>query len=125
MITLDEVVRDQLNKVGLKAIVECVLQEKGFAPGGASLHSMMTPHGPDSEGFEKASNAKLTPAEVAVGTMVGILFNCVSKSVLMPIKHNTTSVYFAKFSFTSLIRKKKTLRIFQCLVYTTHNDDIL
>lgn len=107
MITLDKMVRDQLNKVGFKVTVECVLQEKGFAPGGASLHSMMTPHGPDSEGFEKASNAKLTPAEVAVGTMVGILCNCVSKSVLILIKHKTTSVYFAKFSFTSLTHNKR------------------
>lgn len=36
-------------------------KEKGFAPGAASLHLTMTPHGPDSEAFEKASNAKLVP----------------------------------------------------------------
>jgi homogentisate 1,2-dioxygenase len=28
----------------------------GFLPGGATLHSMMTPHGPDSGAFEGASN---------------------------------------------------------------------
>ena len=27
-------------------------KEEGFSPGGATLHSMMTPHGPDSECFE-------------------------------------------------------------------------
>lgn len=45
-------------------------KEEGFQPGGASLHSMMTPHGPDTECFEKASNAELKPERVADGTMV-------------------------------------------------------
>jgi homogentisate 1,2-dioxygenase len=30
-------------------------------PGGMSLHNMMLPHGPDAEGFIKASTADLTP----------------------------------------------------------------
>jgi len=33
----------------------------GFKPGGGALHSMMTPHGPDGEAFEKASSAKDGP----------------------------------------------------------------
>merc|ERR1712227_615756 len=33
----------------------------GFCPGGASLHNCMTPHGPDAETFEKASNMELKP----------------------------------------------------------------
>ncbi len=33
----------------------------GFAPGGASLHNMMLPHGPDLASFEKASEAELAP----------------------------------------------------------------
>ena len=33
----------------------------GFVPGGASLHSAMSPHGPDAATFEKASNAELKP----------------------------------------------------------------
>ena len=73
-------------------------KEEGFAPGGgnsrarllsaalepffsskfscnramfssATLHQMMTPHGPDVQCFEGASNAKLGPVQVAVGTM--------------------------------------------------------
>jgi homogentisate 1,2-dioxygenase len=36
-------------------------KKEGFLPGGASLHSIMTPHGPDSEVFEKASTADLKP----------------------------------------------------------------
>ncbi|MGY0554433.1 homogentisate 1,2-dioxygenase [Vreelandella sp. 2A-K22] len=34
---------------------------EGFTPGGASLHNSMSPHGPDAETFEKASNAELKP----------------------------------------------------------------
>lgn len=33
----------------------------GFQPGGASLHSCMTSHGPDAETFMKASHAELKP----------------------------------------------------------------
>lgn len=45
-------------------------KEEGFKPGGASLHSMMTPHGPDADAFQKASKMKLEPGRVADGTMV-------------------------------------------------------
>lgn len=45
-------------------------KEEGFLPGGASLHSMMTPHGPDVQCFEAASTAGLKPTRVADGTMV-------------------------------------------------------
>ncbi|PIK47754.1 putative homogentisate 1,2-dioxygenase [Apostichopus japonicus] len=44
-------------------------KEEGFQPGGATLHSMMTPHGPDADCFEKASNAKLKAEKIAGGTM--------------------------------------------------------
>lgn len=43
-------------------------KEEGFLPGGASLHSMMTPHGPDTACFLKASTEKLTPVRVADNT---------------------------------------------------------
>mmetsp|Transcript_8490 Transcript_8490/g.11450 ORF Transcript_8490/g.11450 Transcript_8490/m.11450 type:complete len:435 (-) Transcript_8490:90-1394(-) len=33
----------------------------GFQPGGSSLHNFMTPHGPDSDTFEKASEAPSDP----------------------------------------------------------------
>ncbi|KAG0173203.1 hypothetical protein DFQ28_001238 [Apophysomyces sp. BC1034] len=36
----------------------------GFLPGGGSLHSIMTPHGPDANVFEIASKADLTPVRV-------------------------------------------------------------
>jgi homogentisate 1,2-dioxygenase len=36
-------------------------QAGGFQPGGASLHNMMLPHGPDMDAFERASNVELKP----------------------------------------------------------------
>jgi len=39
-------------------------KEEGFVPGGASLHNMMLPHGPDLDAFEKASNADLKPVKL-------------------------------------------------------------
>ena len=36
-------------------------KEHGFVPGGMSLHNCMTPHGPEADVFEKASNASLEP----------------------------------------------------------------
>ena len=47
-----------------------IWQEEGFRPGGATLHSMMTPHGPDATCFEKASNAALKAERIADGTQV-------------------------------------------------------
>ncbi len=34
---------------------------EGFKPGGMSLHNPMVPHGPDTEAFQKASEARLAP----------------------------------------------------------------
>ncbi len=36
-------------------------KEEGFAPGGASLHNCMSPHGPAAAVFEKASTVELEP----------------------------------------------------------------
>jgi homogentisate 1,2-dioxygenase len=62
-------------------------KEEGFRPGGASLHSMMSPHGPDQDCFIKASNEELKPVKIATGTMVFIF----------KIKDN--------FIFTKILRK--------------------
>ena len=43
-------------------------KEEGFQAGGASLHSIMTPHGPDSSCFESSSSSKLVPERIAEGT---------------------------------------------------------
>lgn len=39
-------------------------KEHGFMPGGASLHNMMLPHGPDTSGFEKAIVDDLKPKKI-------------------------------------------------------------
>jgi len=36
-------------------------KEEGFVQGGGSLHNQMSAHGPDAEGFEKATNTELKP----------------------------------------------------------------
>ena len=47
-------------------------KEKGFLPGGASLHNMILPHGPDAFGFDKASQAELAPQKLS-GTLAFML----------------------------------------------------
>jgi len=49
-----------------------------FLPGGGSLHSIMTPHGPDTKCFEGASNAPLKPERVADGTQAFMFESCLS-----------------------------------------------
>ncbi|XP_022649728.1 homogentisate 1,2-dioxygenase-like [Varroa jacobsoni] len=44
-------------------------KEAGFEPGGATLHSMMTPHGPDVNCFRQATEALLKPVRVAENSM--------------------------------------------------------
>ena len=48
-------------------LIEGVYDAKpqGFVPGGVSLHNSMLPHGPDTEAFERASNAGLKPARLS------------------------------------------------------------
>ena len=58
-------------------------KEEGFAPGGATLHSMMTPHGPDSNCFEDWSNKDLTPMKVAEGTQVYIKLQIIIKVAML------------------------------------------
>ncbi|MET0596345.1 MAG: homogentisate 1,2-dioxygenase [Mesorhizobium sp.] len=39
-------------------------KEEGFVPGGISLHNMMLPHGPDADGYRKATSAELKPQKL-------------------------------------------------------------
>ena len=52
-------------------LIEGVYDAKadGFAPGGASLHTCMTAHGPDAATFDKASHADLEQADRIADTM--------------------------------------------------------
>ncbi|RVE45437.1 hypothetical protein evm_009872 [Chilo suppressalis] len=56
-------------------------KEGGFLPGGASLHSMMTPHGPDVQCFQGASNATLKPEKIAVGTQAFMFESSLSMAI--------------------------------------------
>ena len=56
---------------------------EGFAPGGASIHSCMTGHGPDAETFEKASAADTTRADYIEDTMA---FMFESRAVIRPTR---------------------------------------
>ncbi|CAF2150385.1 unnamed protein product [Rotaria magnacalcarata] len=44
-------------------------KEEGFQAGGATLHSCMTPHGPDADCFEKATKDELKPMRIAEGSL--------------------------------------------------------
>jgi hypothetical protein len=41
----------------------------GFKPAGASLHNIMSAHGPDATTHERASNVDLQPQKVGAGSM--------------------------------------------------------
>lgn len=48
---------------------------EGFAPGGLSLHNLMSGHGPDVESWRKASEAELEPVKIE-GTMAFMVETC-------------------------------------------------
>ncbi|KAF7265407.1 hypothetical protein GWI33_021176, partial [Rhynchophorus ferrugineus] len=53
----------------------------GFVPGGATLHCIMTPHGPDKKCFEEASSEALKAYKVAVGTQAFMFESCLGLTV--------------------------------------------
>jgi homogentisate 1,2-dioxygenase len=48
---------------------------EGFAPGGLSLHNLMSGHGPDLESWKKASQAELKPVKIE-GTLAFMVETC-------------------------------------------------
>ncbi|XP_001988070.2 homogentisate 1,2-dioxygenase [Drosophila grimshawi] len=56
-------------------------KEEGFAAGGATLHSIMTPHGPDVKCFDGASKADLKPERIAEGTQAFMFESSLSLAV--------------------------------------------
>ena len=56
-------------------------KEEGFAPGGATLHSMMTPHGPDAQCFDVWTEKELKPERVADGTQAFMFETCLGLAV--------------------------------------------
>lgn len=58
-------------------------KEKGFEPGGSSLHNCMSPHGPEAGVFDKASNAELKPEKYS--DTLAFMFE--SRYVIQPTKY--------------------------------------
>jgi homogentisate 1,2-dioxygenase len=77
---------------------------EGFVPGGASLHNCMAGHGPDSETFEKASNADLRP--VFLGDTLAFMFE--TRFVCRPTKFalETSELDHQYFEVWQGLRKK-------------------
>jgi homogentisate 1,2-dioxygenase len=48
----------------------------GFRPAGASLHNVMSAHGPDRETYERGSSARLEPEKVGRGSMAFMFESC-------------------------------------------------
>ncbi|KFA54785.1 hypothetical protein S40293_00694 [Stachybotrys chartarum IBT 40293] len=53
----------------------------GFVPGGASLHNVMSGHGPDAESYEGARAAELRPAKVGEGSCAFMFESCLMLGV--------------------------------------------
>ncbi|KND90650.1 Homogentisate 1,2-dioxygenase [Tolypocladium ophioglossoides CBS 100239] len=53
----------------------------GFVPGGASLHNVMSGHGPDAESYEGAREAKLAPVKVGAGSCAFMFESCLMVGV--------------------------------------------
>lgn len=53
----------------------------GFVPGGASLHNVMSGHGPDAASAEAARNAELKPAKVGDGSLAFMFESCLMLGV--------------------------------------------
>ncbi|XP_061171238.1 homogentisate 1,2-dioxygenase-like [Saccostrea echinata] len=89
-------------------------KEEGFRPGGATLHSMMTPHGPDADCYEKASSCDLKPQRVAEGTMAFMFESSLSMAVTKWANENKVDdKYFScwqpiKKHFTGKVGRDKT-----------------
>jgi len=49
-------------------------EESGFFPGGSSLHSCMTPHGPDAQAFEKHSNTNIEQKPIKIPDTMAFMF---------------------------------------------------
>ena len=53
----------------------------GFVPGGASLHNVMSGHGPDAASYEGARNAELKPMKVGEGSCAFMFESCLMVGV--------------------------------------------
>lgn len=69
-------------------------KEDGFSAGGASLHSIMTPHGPDKQCFEAASKSELVPERIADDTQAFMFETSYSMAVTEWANNNLDNEYY-------------------------------
>ena len=67
----------------------------GFQPAGASLHNVMSAHGPDMNAFEGASNAELKPNKIGDGSMAFMFERFVILPWLMLIYANFVALLWS------------------------------
>ncbi len=70
-------------------------KKEGFVPGGGSLHSCMSAHGPDGVTFEKASSEPLAPSKIP-NTALAFMFEStyIFKVTEYAQKHNVDENYW-------------------------------
>eukprot|EP01087_Luapelamoeba_hula_P007990 TRINITY_DN1982_c0_g1_i1.p1 TRINITY_DN1982_c0_g1~~TRINITY_DN1982_c0_g1_i1.p1 ORF type:complete len:455 (-),score=62.84 TRINITY_DN1982_c0_g1_i1:39-1379(-) len=66
-------------------------KKEGFVPGGGSLHSCMTPHGPDTTTYTGASKAELKPERVAESALA-FMFESTYMLALTPLAEKGENV---------------------------------
>lgn len=71
-------------------------KSKGFMPGGATLHSIMSPHGPDRAGYEAGVKAELEPEVIATGTQA-FMFETFRSVKITPWALNDSGVLDADY----------------------------
>eukprot|EP01114_Cavostelium_apophysatum_P003957 TRINITY_DN1408_c0_g1_i1.p1 TRINITY_DN1408_c0_g1~~TRINITY_DN1408_c0_g1_i1.p1 ORF type:complete len:442 (-),score=98.04 TRINITY_DN1408_c0_g1_i1:43-1368(-) len=77
----------------IKGVYEA--KQEGFLPGGGSLHSCMTPHGPDTATFEKASQGEQTPVKIKDDTLAFMFESSYMFSITDHAqKHNIDKGYY-------------------------------
>lgn len=56
-------------------------KETGFSAGGATLHSIMIPHGPDAQCYQDNSTSTLQPRKIAMDSMAFMFESCLGMSM--------------------------------------------
>ena len=78
---------------------------QGFAPGGASWHPCMAPHGPDADSYDKAVAANVTTlAPVAYRGGVAFMFEttCMMRVSEYALTHDTRDTHYARNCWSGL-----------------------
>jgi hypothetical protein len=89
----------------------------GFMPGGASLHSCMTPHGPDKNTFDKASDPSQEQKPVYFDQGLAFMFEC--NAMLQVVILFYSSIFFIHSCTFSYAHAISHISIYPCLILPT------